>query len=447
MMTLQNISRWLTTAWLLLSALSAQAAPLSYAQALNRALQQDFQAQRWQALSDAALQQAHGADSWDDPMLSLKLANVPVDDWALDQEPMTQVMLGVQQWLPRGDSLSLQQQFFQLQSEQAQWQQQLRRLWLSREVGRLWIKASWAWQAQQQLTEQKQSWQQLRQVVLQRYESGRSQARQQDVVAIDVQLQRLQQRLLTLRQQQQQLQAQLANWLQADVGELAPLQSSLEAFHSEAEQPDWRQHPQWQLAQLAERSSANRVAFEQQQQGPRWRLDASYGWRSNSSSNNDMPRSDFASVGVALALPMGERSSRQVRAAIARQAADSAALQDSERSLSLAYATRQADASGFMQRWQHLQQQLLPSLRQQYQLHLASYGQGRSELAELVQSALELSNAELQSLALLRDIWLSRNDLNYFHSNYPIAPAQASSDAQPLSFARPSTDANKERLP
>ena len=59
---------------------------------------------------EAGQAQSVAAGQLPDPMVSMGFANVPVDDFDLNQEAMTQFKVGVSQTFPRGDTRVLKQQ-------------------------------------------------------------------------------------------------------------------------------------------------------------------------------------------------------------------------------------------------------------------------------------------------------------------------------------------------
>lgn len=56
---------------------------------------------------DALTSESISASTLPDPKVSLMAANFPTDSFDINQEPMTQLTVGVSQMFPRGDSLAL----------------------------------------------------------------------------------------------------------------------------------------------------------------------------------------------------------------------------------------------------------------------------------------------------------------------------------------------------
>ena len=96
--------------WLLLSislAPAVDAASLDLPAAETMALERDARlaglAERRQALQEDAV----AAAQLPDPQLRFGALNLPTDSFAVDQEPMTQIQLGLRQQFPRGHTRSL----------------------------------------------------------------------------------------------------------------------------------------------------------------------------------------------------------------------------------------------------------------------------------------------------------------------------------------------------
>lgn len=91
---------------------------LTLERAIQVAQEQDpwLQSNRYRQQAVAA--QSKAASTLPDPMVSVSVANLPVDNFDFSQEAMTQLKLGVSQSLPRGDTLALSEKRLQQLSEE-----------------------------------------------------------------------------------------------------------------------------------------------------------------------------------------------------------------------------------------------------------------------------------------------------------------------------------------
>lgn len=76
-------------------------------QLLSQALSQDYALAQSRHSEQAISAQRDAVQLLPDPRVSVGMLNVPVDGFALDEQAMTQLKVGVSQMLPRGDSVEL----------------------------------------------------------------------------------------------------------------------------------------------------------------------------------------------------------------------------------------------------------------------------------------------------------------------------------------------------
>ena len=112
---------------------------LTIERAVQTALERDALINVYQSRRDAYREQSVAEDTLPDPKLKLGLMNVPTDTYAFNQEPMTQVQLGIQQMFPRGNSLEIKSQraISMSMAEDARTENQRRKI--IREVRETWL--------------------------------------------------------------------------------------------------------------------------------------------------------------------------------------------------------------------------------------------------------------------------------------------------------------------
>ena len=81
--------------------------PLSLQEAEKLAIERDAKLSEIRLKSEALQEGSVAAGTLPDPKLKLGLMNFPTDTFERDQEPMTQIQLGVVQMFPSGDTLQL----------------------------------------------------------------------------------------------------------------------------------------------------------------------------------------------------------------------------------------------------------------------------------------------------------------------------------------------------
>jgi outer membrane protein TolC len=354
---------------------------LEYAQA--RALAADLELARQEALAAAGRERGVHVRQLDDPRVRLGASNLPVDTFALDQEPMTQLAVGVSQALPRGDTLALRGREADQRVAETEQAAAERRAALRREVAGLWLTAYEAQRRLDLLAETRALYRDLLPVLESGYRVGRS--RQDDVVQVRV-------RLATLDDTQGRLEGEaaaardgLALWLGEGAG--LPLPEGL---------PDWLTPPSSappgaaadavdghpDLARLGAKlaQADTRVDLARQTYRPAFTVDARYGYRED--------RPDFLSVGVAMDLPLftAKRQDRRLGEAQRRRAAARLALEDRHaRLLADARAVR-SEAASLAGRIATYRDEILPELAQVTRLVTADYQAGRGDFAALLRA-------------------------------------------------------------
>ncbi|WP_315980758.1 hypothetical protein [Aliamphritea spongicola] len=134
----------------------------------------------------ALISQSQAAGELPDPQFSFAVANLPTDSFKLDQEPMTQLIAGVSQMLPRGDSLVLRKQQFLQQSERHPLLSLDRQARLVMTVSQLWLEAYKVRQSIALIRNDRVLFDQLVDISLASYSAALGQTQQQDVVRAEL---------------------------------------------------------------------------------------------------------------------------------------------------------------------------------------------------------------------------------------------------------------------
>ncbi|WP_197481483.1 TolC family protein, partial [Oleiphilus sp. HI0086] len=93
----------------LVQAQSEQGGLLSLSDVLTRARANDFRLKSLGIQAKAFEAEAKASDFLPDPTLFAAIQSLPTDTFEFDQEPMTQLRVGVRQMFPKGDTLSLRE--------------------------------------------------------------------------------------------------------------------------------------------------------------------------------------------------------------------------------------------------------------------------------------------------------------------------------------------------
>lgn len=243
-----------------------------------------------------------------DPKLMLGLMNAPVDTFDLDQEPMTQLQIGVQQAFPRGRTLHfrmLQKQALSLAESK---KQQLMRLQVLRGVRMSWLNVYYWLAARRIILKQKRVFHQLVKVTESMLANNKAQ--QKDVIRAQLELTELNNRLLIIKQQIDTARAQLGRWIGPTLAQRA-MPTQLKSWPTPPDikrmETIIKQHPILKVDEDVITANHRGVDVANQQYWPGFNVGILYGVR----QGRDMVgrnRPDFLSAQVSLDVPLFTRN-------------------------------------------------------------------------------------------------------------------------------------------
>ncbi|MEQ8486756.1 MAG: TolC family protein [Pseudomonadales bacterium] len=383
----------------LATSVAAEPLPLDEAEALALAQEPGREAllARAQALDSVAIARSQLPD----PSLRLGLANVPIESGGFRTEGMTQVQLGLRQAFPPGATLKLREREYELLSRELVESAEGRRREVLESVRRAWLGAYYWGQAARIIGDSKPFFDDLVTVTGSLYQVG--QKSQQDVLRAELELSRLEERLISIDEQRAAAVAALAEWVGGSArrpvaGDLPAweVDASLEAL-TEA----LTEHPALRSAQARIDAQGAATDVARQRYKPGWAVDLGYGYRDGGLPNGES-RSDFVSVSVTVDLPFftANRQDREVAAAVAQEGA--------------AVGTRDAllrqlksRLDGQFARSQHLerqidlyQQAILQQSEEHAQAALSAYRSEAGDFADVMRGYIDDLNARLELVRL-----------------------------------------------
>ena len=387
---------------------------------------------------DALTSESISASTLPDPKVSLMAANFPTDSFDINQEPMTQLTVGVSQVFPRGDSLALSSRQKQELAEQEPLLRQNRQARVAATVSQLWLEAFRAQESIRLIEQDRSLFEHLVDATKASYSSALGGARQQDIIRAQLELTRLDDRLTVLRQQSESAQQRLSEWVggraRLPLAQLVPSQYGDEPA-SVGGQPDsdrWlyeqvNRHPL--LRALDQRIDAMETGVElaRQKYKPEWGLSAQYGYRDDDPMGRD--RADLFSVGVTFDLPLftGKRQDKDVSAATSRAEALKTDKLLMARKLMADLDTALVQLQRLNDRRALYAEQLLPQMSEQAEAALAAYNNDDGDFAEAVRARIAELNAKIDFLTIRIDRLKMIAELNYLLSKNGSEPFPATS--------------------
>lgn len=375
----------------------------------------------------ASAAQSIAAGQLPDPVLSLGFANLPVDSFDLEQEPMTQLRLGLSQAFPRGDTRVLKRRQMDQMSARHGYMREERKARIAVEVTKLWLEIYRNRQAIRLMQQDRSLFQHLVEVAQSSYSSGVGNTRQQDLVRSQLELTRLEDRLAQLRQKRAEHRAKLAEWIAGvstmnfvvaeDLPELSlvnPHIINATADYQGHLQSALLSHPVIKILNQKIIASGTGVKLARQKYKPQWALNASYGYREDDQLGTD--RSDFFSIGASFDLPLftSRRQDKEVQSAMSIEAAIKTDKTLALRSLRSNFEIARVRLQQLNQRKALYQQRLLKELHTQAEASLTAYTNDDGDFAEAVRARIAELNANIDFLNIRIDRLQTVAELNYF---------------------------------
>jgi outer membrane protein TolC len=405
---------------------------------LNRAIQQAIDNDDWlvgsQYAQQATLAMAESAYELADPKFSLALANLPIDTLDFNQEAMTQLVAGVSQMYPRGDSRRLKRQQLQQQSDRQPLLRYEREAKVALTITQIWLDAFQARQSALLIEQNRTLFDQLVDISLASYSSAWGNTRQQDLLQAQLEQTRIEDRLTRLAQMQEMAEQKLLEWLMPSgtgfsveanqssgyASEQPQLKSKYDEYWqgkppSNSELANYLvRHPSIQKFEQSIAVAGTEVQLAEQKYKPEWSVRASYGYRGADMSGRD--RADLLSAGVTVNMPLFSsiKQDKEVEAAVASQEKARTDRSLMIKQMMAAFYSTRSQLERLDQRQLLFKNKLLPQVQQQTEATLNAYESDNGSFTEVVRSRIGELNAQIEYLEINVARQKQIAQLNYF---------------------------------
>jgi len=357
--------------------------------------------------SNALTERAISDSQLPDPQLRLELANWPTDSFAYEQDPMTQVQVGIKQQFPRGKTLKVTRMRIDAESdvEQAAAALQLRQVVL--EARSSWIELYYWHRARETVTQSREAVRKLVEVVESSFATGLQS--NQDLLRAELELSLLDDRAVDVERQIETRKVDLARFIgMADASRnLTPLVSDLPRL-PEAEQLQGAllEHPALRMEDARVRVGTRNIDIAKEQYKPGFSVDVGYGARGAN-------RADFASVMVLVDIPLFTANRQDRRLASAQHDRAGAEMDRAARLLELKQALDRtyADWLRLGERTGLYEKVVVQRAASNAEAALAGYQSQVSDFSELIRSRLDYLEIDLKLRRLETDRALAHSRL------------------------------------
>ncbi len=377
------------------------AVPLSLAEAERLALQSEPGQLALRERADALQHEANAARQLPSPVLRVGLNNYPIESGGFSTEGMTHAAVGLRQSFPPGATLRLREERLSALSRGVLGDASARGRDVRSAVRTAWLEA-WYWQQARWLViESRRLFIDLAETTTSLYSVGRKS--QQDVLRAELELSRLDDRLIDIERQHSSAIAALREWIGKDADR--PLAGNASAWERIPVESVLMQgldsHPAILAAEARVAAGDRGVELAEQRARPGWSLDLGYSYREGALASGQ-PRSDFVSVGVTVDLPFFRRAAVDSSLAAAlhmRSAADS----ERERLYRQLLARLEVE----LVRWRDLDrrlalydQRILRQSRQHAEAALLAYQNDRADFDDVMRAYIEDLNTQIENVRL-----------------------------------------------
>ncbi|NOI86195.1 TolC family protein [Vibrio sp. 99K-1] len=409
---------------------STQVYKQSSSQQLNTlieiALSQDSNRKQYFAQSQAMRETGIASATLMDPKLKVGFGGLPVDSFQLDEDPMTNISVGLMQQFERGNTLDLQQKKASQQADGLALQVDARELTVANSMTQLWLELGYQQVAEGVMRENRRLLVELENYVQTNYSIGKSEA--QDLLNAQLQVSKLDEKLQANQQVQRRLISQLSEWLGSDwlgtqaVGSQAPdAQSVLNATN----QIDWSllesklatnidstkhyqllmEHPLVKITDATISSNQTQVELAEQAYTPQFGVEVMYAHRQANNMAGE-PASDLVSAYLTVDIPLftGNRQDKNLSAAQHQVGASK-----SQKDTLLAQMNAQVNAllvdkANLTQRLERYQSSLLPQTSARIRAVERGYQNNTAQFNDVISATTDELALKLEQQRLITDL-------------------------------------------
>ena len=381
--------------------LEAEPVALTLSEAEKITISEAPELERLQATSEAFAQQAVADGQLPDPKLMAGAVNVPVNSFSFTQDDMTMIEVGVQQFFPAGDTLEIKSQQTQEKANAEKRKFQDQKVLLIRNVREVWLNLYYWMHAAHVVRKNQSLYRQLLKAAESQYSVGKG--NQSDVLQVQVELSRLDDQSIQIKQQIDGLRAQLGRYI-GKMHANRPLPNNLPQWPNppplDALETCLEQHPLLKVDAANIEVARNEVDLANEQYKPGVMVDVGYGVRQGNMSCCGGRRSDMIGARVTVDLPLfpTNRQDRQFQASSGQLTATRLDQQVHYRDLLKELTTQYTLWERLLQREDLYTKQLIPEAKQSSKAALFAYQSATADLTTVLRAFSSELTIQLEQL-------------------------------------------------
>lgn len=396
-------------------------------QLIHAAIEQDTARKQFYAQSVAMREMGVASATLMDPKVKVGFGGLPIDSFQFDQDPMTNLSVGVMQQFERGSTLELNQKKANQQAQGVNLKVEARELDIANNMTTLWLELGYQQVTEQILIEKKRLMTELESFVKTNYSNGKSEA--QDWLDAQLQVAKLDEKLEANRQMQRRLMAQMSEWLGADwLDSFAFSQRKLEASNQrnwlKLEQvldstPDasrhytaLRLHPMVKMADSQIQVSKTQVDIAEQAYTPQFGIEVMYAHRQANNMRGE-PTSDLVSAYLTLDIPLFTENRQDKNKSAAQYQVGAAQLQRDTllQQMNAKVNTLLSDRINLQQRLARYQSSLMPQINARIRAVERGYQNNTAQFSDVIAASNDELALQLEQQRLLTDLNVVNSNL------------------------------------
>jgi outer membrane protein TolC len=367
------------------------------------------------AKAKALEEQAIADDQWVDPKVKFALQSFPTNDLNYTREGMTQIVAGISQSLPRGETLKYKSQKTLSMSsvERAKFEEQKRQITLT--VRQNWLDLYYWYQAKKTIDESEALLKEVIEATESAYGTGRQNT--QDIIRAELELSVLQDRRIDVLRKIKTGQAELGKWVGLAVAERSlPLNfPKMPKIKNMADIKETLQdHPKIKIADAMVLATKNDISMAKEQYKPGFNLGLNYGLRNGTLANGD-DRPDFITAMVTMDVPLftKKRQDKKLSARKHDKAAANFMRQDVLRILNTNLQGEYKNWEGLRARAEHYKTDVIKRAEENFEAALRAYQEDLTDFSSLMRAQIMELDTKLQTKKLQIDAAKSQARLLY----------------------------------
>ncbi len=389
------------------------------------AVKSDPAQQIYQSQQSSLIAQGIAGSTLADPMIKLGMANVPTDSFELDQDPMTQLTVGLSQQFSRGSQRELTQKGFNQRSDITVYQGLDRQLNVKKVVRELWFKILFIDKSLQIVKENKKLFAGFYRDLQAKFSLGLTD--NEDLIFAEIEISKFDEKLAALSQRSlnyrsllsehigqyayQQLPSEIPQW-----SETVSYVNVLNATNNE-HYALLSKHPKAKMLAQTVLVADNGIELAEQGYNPSFKVEVGYGHRLSETAMGE-PRSDLLSAFVSMDIPLFT-DKRQDQKLISAQHIKGQKQAEHRLLLRQLNALLNSEISNYQQLQERItryQESLLKQAKLHTKLLEQSYQSNTRPFKEVIDAYIHEQNLTLEYQQLYFDGLKSLSNIRYFQA-------------------------------